>query len=122
MSSLYETDLTAWAEEQAEALRRLATEHPEVAAELDLPNLIDEVESMGASVERDPGDCQEFRVRAMGCASEVQAIWKRSSNRIASWALAIGLCPIPRRDVSRADRPHSLGGILHSRSAGFKTR
>ncbi|HMR32444.1 MAG TPA: DUF29 domain-containing protein [Geminicoccaceae bacterium] len=53
MSSLYETDLTAWAEEQAEALRRLATEHPEVAAELDLPNLIDEVESMGASVERE---------------------------------------------------------------------
>lgn len=50
MSSLYETDLAAWAEEQAEALRRLAAEHSEVAAELDLPNLIDEVESMGASV------------------------------------------------------------------------
>ena len=52
-------------------------------------------------------DCQEFRVRAMGWSSWVQAIWKRSSNRVASWALAM---------------PHSLGGILHSRSARFKTR
>lgn len=53
MSSLYETDLVAWAEDQVEALRRLAAEHPEVAADLDLPNLIDEVESMGVSVERE---------------------------------------------------------------------
>ena len=36
-----------------------------------------------------------------------QASWKRSSNRIANWALAIA---------------HSLGGILHSLSARFKTR
>jgi hypothetical protein len=53
MPSLYETDLAAWAEHQAEALRRLALEHPDVAAHLDLPNLIDEVESMGASLERE---------------------------------------------------------------------
>lgn len=53
MSSLYEIDLVAWAEDQVEALRRLAAEHPEVAADLDLPHLIDEVESMGASVERE---------------------------------------------------------------------
>ncbi len=53
MSSLYATDLVAWAEDQVEALRRLAAEHPEVAADLDLPHLIDEVESMGASVERE---------------------------------------------------------------------
>ena len=36
-----------------------------------------------------------------------QAIWKRSSNRIANCALAMA---------------HSLGGILHSFSARFKTR
>lgn len=45
--------MVSWAEEQAEALRRVVAEHPEVAAELDLPNLIDEVESTGASVERE---------------------------------------------------------------------
>src|SRR3712207_6596001 len=39
--------------------------------------------------------------------SAPQAAWKRSSNRIANWALAMA---------------HSLGGILHHFSARFKTR
>ena len=51
--------------------------------------------------------CQEFCVRAMGRTSAVQLIWKRSSNRIANCALAMA---------------HSRSGILHSRSARFKTR
>jgi hypothetical protein len=39
LDDLYETDFAAWGERQVEALRRLARERPEVAAEvaLDLP-------------------------------------------------------------------------------------
>jgi hypothetical protein len=65
--------------------------------------------NIGAVVERirAEGTCQEFRVRAMGRASGVQASWKRSSNRIASWALA---CPIPLAAFSTPARRGSRPG------------
>ncbi|MCB1884633.1 MAG: DUF29 domain-containing protein [Geminicoccaceae bacterium] len=51
ISDLYDTDYAGWSERQAEALRRLAREHPELAYEiaLDVGHLIEEVEDMGRS-------------------------------------------------------------------------
>ena len=51
ISDLYDTDYSGWSERQAEALRRLAREHPELAYEiaLDVGHLIEEVEDMGRS-------------------------------------------------------------------------
>lgn len=48
LDELYDTDFTAWGERQVEALRRLARERPEIAAEvaLDLGHLIEEVEAL----------------------------------------------------------------------------
>lgn len=45
--SLYETDIVAWADQQVEALRRLAETAPSNA--VDWPNLIEEIESVGRS-------------------------------------------------------------------------
>ncbi len=46
--SLYETDILAWTEQQAAALRALATRR-DLPNELDLGNLLEEVESVGRS-------------------------------------------------------------------------
>ena len=45
---LYEADLYAWSEQQAAALRRLAVRR-DVPNELDLPNIAEEIESLGRS-------------------------------------------------------------------------
>ena len=47
MSDLYETDILAWAEQQAELLRRHAAGERVNDGELDWPNIIEEVESVG---------------------------------------------------------------------------
>jgi Domain of unknown function DUF29 len=46
--SLYETDVYAWSEQQADALRRLASRR-DLPNELDLANLAEEIESLGKS-------------------------------------------------------------------------
>ena len=46
--TLYERDFYTWTREQADALRRLAEARPNLAAELDLPHLIEEVEDLGS--------------------------------------------------------------------------
>jgi hypothetical protein len=46
--SLYETDILAWTEEQAAALRALASRR-DLPNELDLGNLVEEVEALGRS-------------------------------------------------------------------------
>ena len=53
MTDLYDKDFVAWSETQAEALRRLADHRPDLAAELDLAHLIEEVEDMAASTARE---------------------------------------------------------------------
>ena len=50
MSDLYEADILLWSERQAELLRRL--EAGERVNDLDWPNIIDEVESVGRSETR----------------------------------------------------------------------
>jgi hypothetical protein len=45
-ASLYETDILAWTEEQAAALRALAG-RPDLPNALDLPNVIEEIEALG---------------------------------------------------------------------------
>lgn len=47
-TSLYETDILAWTEEQAAALRALAG-RPDLPNALDLPNVIEEIEALGRS-------------------------------------------------------------------------
>jgi hypothetical protein len=46
--SLYETDILAWTEEQAEALRALSA-RTDLPNALDLPNVIEEIEALGRS-------------------------------------------------------------------------
>ena len=53
MADLYNTDLAAWAEQQVEALRRLAELHPDLVPELDLPHLVEEVEEVKKSLGRE---------------------------------------------------------------------
>ena len=45
---LYETDICTWAEQQAAALRGLAS-RADLPNQLDLPNLIEEIEDLGAN-------------------------------------------------------------------------
>jgi hypothetical protein len=45
---LYERDFYTWTRVQAEALRRLAAERPNLDAALDLPNLIEEIDCLGS--------------------------------------------------------------------------
>lgn len=46
--TLHDRDFYTWTREQAAALRRLAEARPNLAEELDLPNLIEEVEDLGS--------------------------------------------------------------------------
>ena len=47
--SLYEDDIYAWAEQQAAALRRVASSGQAVLNELDLENLAEEIQDVGKS-------------------------------------------------------------------------
>jgi hypothetical protein len=47
--SLYDEDVYAWAQQQAEALRRLAEARSDVPNELDLENVAEEIEDVGKS-------------------------------------------------------------------------
>jgi hypothetical protein len=53
MSDLYEEDIVLWSERQGELLRRRAAGEPVNEAELDWPNIAEEIESTGRG-ERDP--------------------------------------------------------------------
>lgn len=48
-TTLYETDIVAWAEEQVEALRRLARSPMPMSNAVDWENVIEEIESLGKS-------------------------------------------------------------------------
>jgi Domain of unknown function DUF29 len=47
--SLYDDDIFAWAQQQAEALRRLAETRRDLPNELDLENVADEIQDVGKS-------------------------------------------------------------------------
>ena len=47
ITDLYETDILAWSEQQADRLRQLAADERVADGELDWPNIIKEVESVG---------------------------------------------------------------------------
>jgi hypothetical protein len=47
--SLYDDDIYAWAQQQAEALRRLAETRRDLPNELDLENVAEEIEAVGRS-------------------------------------------------------------------------
>jgi hypothetical protein len=47
-SDLYDTDILIWSEQQAAALRSLASRH-DLPNDLDLPNVIEEIEDVGRS-------------------------------------------------------------------------
>ena len=47
--SLYDEDIYAWAQQQAEALRRLAETRRDLPNELDLENLAEEIQDVGKS-------------------------------------------------------------------------
>jgi hypothetical protein len=49
MSDLYETDILAWSEEQAERLRAVAAADRRNASAPDWPHIIEEIESVGRS-------------------------------------------------------------------------
>lgn len=47
MSELYDTDILAWSERQAELLRRIAAGERVNDPDLDWPNIVEEIESVG---------------------------------------------------------------------------
>ena len=50
--TLYEDDIVAWAEQQAEAIRRLARTRPELSNVVDWDNLAEEMDSLGRTETR----------------------------------------------------------------------
>jgi hypothetical protein len=53
MSDLYETDIVLWSERQAELLRRRSAGELVNEADLDWPNIAEEIESLGKSLGRE---------------------------------------------------------------------
>ena len=47
--SLYDDDIIAWADQQAAALRALASQYPELSNAVDWENIIEEIECLGRS-------------------------------------------------------------------------
>jgi hypothetical protein len=50
MSDLYDADILAWSERQGELLRRIAAGERVNGADLDWPNIAEEIEDVGRSV------------------------------------------------------------------------
>ena len=53
MSDLYDTDILTWSERQAELLRRRAAGELVNDAEIDWPNVAEEIEAVGRTERRD---------------------------------------------------------------------
>ena len=62
MSDLYETDILTWSERQAELLRRRAAGELANDAEIDWPNLAEEIEAVGRTERR---ACESHLVHAL---------------------------------------------------------
>jgi len=77
MKNLYEIDFYAWTEEQAELLKNKTWD------ELDLPNLIEEIESLGRQ------ERQELRNRLGVLLGHLLKWQYQSSNRGNSWLATI---------------------------------
>ena len=52
-TALHDEDIAAWAEEQIRALARLAERHPEIAAEIDVRHLREELDELRKSLGRE---------------------------------------------------------------------
>jgi hypothetical protein len=74
MSDLYETDILAWSERQAALLRRVAAGERVNDADLDWPDIIEEIESVGRS---ELNAVESLLVQAMRHMLKVQA-WPNS--------------------------------------------
>ena len=77
MSDLYETDTALWAERQADALRRRASN------ELDWENVAEEIESLSRS------DRREIRNRLVVLCAHLLKWRFQSRRRSRSWALSV---------------------------------
>jgi hypothetical protein len=62
MSELYETDILTWSERQAELLRRRAAGELVNDAEIDWPNVAEEIEAVGRTERR---SCESHLVQAL---------------------------------------------------------
>lgn len=99
MHSLYETDFYAWTQEQAKLLRKCQW------SQLDLPNLIEEIESLGKQ------ERQELRNRLSILLGHLLKWQYQPQQRSRSWLSTIR---VQRRDTQRLiqDNP-SLKPYLH---------
>lgn len=94
MTALYDTDYLAWTAEQADALRRRSPN------ELDWDNLLEEIESLGASYER------ELESRLVVLLTHILKWDVQTAFRCRSWLLTIA--EQRRRIEQRLDRTPSL--------------
>jgi hypothetical protein len=83
MSDLYETDLTAWAEEQATLLRRLAAGERVNDGELDWSNLAEEIEAVSSRERR------ELRRRMARLLQHLLKYHYQIEHRSRSWLTTI---------------------------------
>jgi hypothetical protein len=84
-ADLYDADFTAWGEAQVAALRKLAVEHPEIAAivALDTGHLIEEVEALASTAPK--AIAARFTVLLMHLAK-----WRyQPEKRTGSWEATI---------------------------------
>lgn len=98
MTALYETDYLAWTAEQADALRRRSPN------ELDWDNLLEEIEALGASYER------ELESRLIVLLTHILKWDVQTAFRCRSWLLTIA--EQRRRIEQRLRRTPSLKAIL----------
>ena len=66
MSDLYDTDILTWSERQAELLRRRAAGELVNDAEIDWPNVAEEIEAVGRTERR---ACESHLVSCPGAAA-----------------------------------------------------
>jgi hypothetical protein len=84
--NLYDEDIYAWAQQQADVLRRLAETRRDLPNELDLENVAEEIEDVGKSeLSRVESFIQLILVHLLKAASAPQA---RSARK---WSLEVGL-------------------------------
>ncbi|MEG4327786.1 DUF29 domain-containing protein [Microcoleus sp. herbarium5] len=86
MHSLYETDFYAWTQEQAKLLRKCQW------SQLDLPNLIEEIESLGKQ------ERQELRNRLSILLGHLLKWQYQPQQRSRSW---LSIIRVQRRDTQR---------------------
>ena len=122
MSDLYDRDIVLWSEQQAEHLRRYAAGERVNSADLDWPNIVEEIESVGNSELR---AVESLLLQALAHALKIQA-WPGARD-VDHWRMEARLfreqarrrfVPSMRQRIDAADLYASARRVLLRRMDG----